>query len=303
MRNIETTSPGLKTHEMRSGSVESRDGTRIGYLQLGHGPAVVVLHGSNESARSHSVLANALADSFTVYLPDRRGRGMSGPYGSDYGMKSEVEDLDAVLTRSGADMAFGVSAGGLIVLETARVRPGLRKLALYEPALLLDGDTHLRWVDRYDREMAEGKVAAALITSLRGLDLGPALFRRMPRRLTEALTSMAMKNEEKGATSDSVTMRRLAPTLHYDALLLKEMAGKIDPYRQVSADVLLAGGGKGLAYLKPTLDALEQTLPHCRRVEFPGLDHGASTDPSSTNRGGRPEVVARELLAFFAEPS
>ena len=53
---------------------------RIGYLRLGQGPAVVLLHGSMESARSHTRLALALADAFTVYLPDRRGRGMSGPY-------------------------------------------------------------------------------------------------------------------------------------------------------------------------------------------------------------------------------
>ncbi len=68
------------TAQMTSGSVASTDGTRIGYLRLGRGPAVVLLHGSNESARSHTQLARALADTFTVYLPDRRGRGMSGPH-------------------------------------------------------------------------------------------------------------------------------------------------------------------------------------------------------------------------------
>jgi pimeloyl-ACP methyl ester carboxylesterase len=64
---------------MTTGSVLSKDGTRIGYLRVGQGPAVVLLHGSNESARSHTQLALALADAFTVYLPDRRGRGLSGP--------------------------------------------------------------------------------------------------------------------------------------------------------------------------------------------------------------------------------
>jgi pimeloyl-ACP methyl ester carboxylesterase len=67
------------TAGMATGSVVSRDGTRIGYLRVGRGPAVVLLHGSNESARSHTQLALALADTFTVYLPDRRGRGMSAP--------------------------------------------------------------------------------------------------------------------------------------------------------------------------------------------------------------------------------
>jgi hypothetical protein len=90
--------------QMTTGSVVSKDGTRIGYLRLGQGPAAVLLHGSNESARSHTGLAVALADAFTLYLPDRRGRGMSGPYGPDYGMRTQVEDLDAVLAESGAQL-------------------------------------------------------------------------------------------------------------------------------------------------------------------------------------------------------
>lgn len=52
-----------------TGSVTSVDGTMIGYLRTGQGPAVVLLHGSNESARSHLQLARALASRFTVYRP------------------------------------------------------------------------------------------------------------------------------------------------------------------------------------------------------------------------------------------
>lgn len=168
----------------------------------------MLLHGSNESARSHTGLAVALADAFTLYLPDRRGRGMSGPYGPDYGMRTEVEDLDAVLAESGAQLVFGVSAGGLVVLEAARTRPAIRKVAVYEPALLMDR------------------------------------------------TNMAMKNEDKKAASDAVTMRKLAPTVRNEGVLLAEMAGTIDTFRAVPADVLLLGGSKkGPAFLRPALDA------------------------------------------------
>lgn len=55
---------------------------------------MVLLHGSNESARSYTQLALALAGAFTVYLPDRCGRGLSGP---DHSMRTEVEDLQAVV--------------------------------------------------------------------------------------------------------------------------------------------------------------------------------------------------------------
>jgi pimeloyl-ACP methyl ester carboxylesterase len=293
----------ITTTEMAAGSVVSRDGTRIGYLRVGRGPAVVLLHGSSESARSHTQLASALADAFTVYLPDRRGRGLSGPHRPDHSMRTEVEDLQAVLTESGAQKVFGVSTGGLIVLETARIQPAIRKIAAYEPGLLMDATRYTGWVSRFDREMAQGKVAAAVITSVRGLDLAPPVFKLMPRPLAVALTNKSMESEERKASGDAVTIRQLAPTLRYEGLLLAETAGTLGTFAEVAADVLLLGGDmKRPAFIKPAYDALARTLPHNRRVRFSGLDHGGSADVSPINRHGKPEIVAPEIRSFFAQP-
>jgi hypothetical protein len=151
--------------------------------------------------------------------------------------------------------------------------------------------------------MAQGKVAAALITSLYGLDLAPPAFKLMGRRLAEALTNRALNSEDKKATSDSVTERKLAPTLRYEGLLLAETAGTIETFAEVAAEVLLLGGDmKRPAFIRPAFDAFAQTLPHNRRVRFPGLDHGGSTDVGPTNRGGKPEVVAPAIRSFFAQP-
>ena len=285
------------------GSVISRDGTIIGYRQLGHGPAVVLLHGSNVSGRDFTQLAEGLADAFTVYLPDRRGRGLSGPYGNDYHMQKEVEDLDALLTGTDAHKVFGVSAGGIICLQAALTLPAIQQIALYEPALLLDGTTHTAWVTRFDQEMAQGKVAAALVTSMKGLELGGAAMNAMPRFLLELITAMALKSEDKKARREDITMRKLAPTLHYDGLLLAEMSGQLERFRALSAEVLLLSGSKGLPFLKPSLDALEKVLPRVvKRVELPGLEHGGSNNPGPTNRGSNPKLVAQELRQFFARP-
>ena len=56
---------------------KSLDGTIIGYRQYGTGPGVVLVNGAMGVAQNYHQLATALADSFTVYSPDRRGRGMS----------------------------------------------------------------------------------------------------------------------------------------------------------------------------------------------------------------------------------
>lgn len=288
--------------DFTTGSVVSHDGTRIGYRQLGQGPAVVLLHGSMESAASHMWLAAALGDVFTVYLPDRRGRGLSGPYGADYSIEREVEDLDALLSHTGARRVFGVSASGLVALQAALTLPGVERVAVYEPALLLDGyDPGLTsWLTRFDAEIAEGKTAAAMVTSLIGLRLGPAFLARIPRWVLETATNAALKSEDKKAAPGDITMRKLAPTLHYEGQLIAEMAGTLDRFRDVPAEVLLLGGSKGLDFLKPALAALEHVLPHATRVEFAGLDHGGSADASKANEGGKPEVVAPELRRFFS---
>jgi pimeloyl-ACP methyl ester carboxylesterase len=283
------------------GHVTSHDGTVIGYRRLGRGPGVVLLHGTMTSGQDFTELAEHLSDAFTVYLPDRRGRGLSGPFGIDYGMRKEVEDLDALLTKTGVRQVYGVSAGGLICLQAALTLPAIQKIALYEPALLPAGTALTGWLARFDQEMAQGKVAEALVTSMKGLRLGGAVLNAMPRRLLVSLTTRAMKSEDTKAKDGEITMRMFAPTLHYDGRLLAEMAGTVENFKAVKAEVLLLSGSKGLTWARAGLDPLARVLPHVvKRVEFPGLEHGGSNNLSKTNRGAKPEMVAQELRRFLA---
>ncbi len=279
-----------------TGSVTSKDGTAIGYRQLGHGPGVVLLHGMMSSGQNHMQLAEALADAFTVYVPDRRGRGLSGPYSEDYSIRKDVEDMDALLTKTGARNVFGVSAGGIISLQAALTLPAIHKVAIYEPPLFINDSVPTAVMTRFDKEMAQGKVAAALITAMKGSQLGPPIFNAMPRWLAERLTTMAMAQDDKNVKGGYIPMRALAPLLHYDFQLVVEKSGKLESFRAIRAEVLLLGGSKSPAYFKVALDALEKVLPRVKRVEFPGLDHAASWN---TDRGGQPELVAQELRRFF----
>src|ERR1700760_1513512 len=289
--------------ELSTGSVTSAHGTTIGYWQTGRGPAVVVLHGSNESAASHTQLAQALASQFTVYLPDRRGRGRSGPHQPGHSMRTEVEDLQAVVAATGAQSVFGVSISALIALRTALVTPSIRQVAAYEPALLLDrSGRYTAWTGRFGQELDRGLTAAALITSMFGFDLAPPALRVLPRRLLVAATNAAMNKEDAQAAAGTVTMRQLAPTIGFEGLLLAELAGSIGWLAEVGADVLLMGGHmKRPAFIRPAFDALARTLPRHRCVQFRGLDHGGSSDPGPTNRAAHPAVVAPEVLSFFAQ--
>ena len=279
-----------------TGSVISKDGTTIGYRQLGRGPGLIVLHGAMESARSHMQLAEALAPSFTVYLPDRRGRGLSGPYGRGYRIGDDIDDMDALLGKTGAHYVFGVSSGAIIWLQAALALPTIRKAVIFEPPLPINGSLPTDFVQRYEREIAQGEVAAALVSAMKGTQMGPPIFNLIPRGLLERLTRTMMASEEKKAGSDDVTMRMLAPTLHYDFQLATEMEGALERFKAIRAEVLLLGGSKSPAYLKAGLDALQKVLPHVTRVELSGVGHGAT---GNSNRGGRPERAGQVLRQFF----
>jgi pimeloyl-ACP methyl ester carboxylesterase len=305
MATTHSTSNGsaASTQQYATDFVTAQDGVLIGYRQLGYGPGVVLLHGAMESAQSHMQLAVALADSFTVYVPDRRGRGLSGPYSKEYSLQNDVADMAALLTKTGARNVFGVSSGADIWLQAALSLPAIQKAALYEPALFADTSTPRAFLTRFDREMSQGKFAAAMVTAMKGAQMGPPIFNALPRWLLESLTGSAIKGEDKKAKPGEITMRMLGSTLHYDFEVVTEMSGRFQDFNAVRADVLLLGGSKSPAYLKNALATLEKVLPNVAgRIEFPGLDHGGSSDVSNTNRGGNPELVARELRRFFAEP-
>jgi len=287
-----------RLHPYETDAVVSHDGTTISYRAFGTGPGVVILHGTMSSAYNHEQLAEALADTFTVYVPDRRGRLLSGPYGPRYCIAREVEDLAAVVARTGARAVFGVSSGGIIALRAAVELPAIRKVAIFEPPMFMDERIVDGFVARYDDEIAEEKTAAALVSAMRGAQMGPPIFNAMPRWLTERLVAMMLKQEDRNGAGAYMPMRALAPTLHYDFALVQEARRKPTPFDHISADVLLMGGSKSPAYLKAALDRLETLLPWAARVELADCDHAASWN---TDRGGRPAAVAAALRRFFAE--
>ena len=121
--------------------VRSKDGTRIAYDRTGDGPAVILVDGAlcSRAMGPMEALAAQLADRFTVFRYDRRGRGESGdtlPYAVD----REVEDLAALIDAAGgsADVC-GVSSGAALALEAANKGLPIRKLVLYEAPFIVDG--------------------------------------------------------------------------------------------------------------------------------------------------------------------
>jgi pimeloyl-ACP methyl ester carboxylesterase len=276
-----------------TGTVRSPDGTVIGYRQLGSGPGLVLVHGGMQASQNLLRLGRALSGRFTVYIPDRRGRGLSGPCRPDHGLPTETSDLQALLGHTGARNVFGLSAGAVIALETARSSPSITKLALYEPPLSFDGVSHTEWVPRYERELAAGKLPAALVTIIKATGDRTAL-RYLPRFLLTGIIALAIRaGQAPPAPPAPVTLRDLIPTMHYDARTVSDAAGPLERFVGLPCDVLLLGGTKSARNLTATLDGLTAVLPHARRVTLPGAGHTAA------DNGGKPDLVAAQLRDFF----
>jgi pimeloyl-ACP methyl ester carboxylesterase len=273
-----------------TGTVRSADGTVIGYRQLGGGPGLVLVHGAMQASQNLLRLGRALSGRFTVYIPDRRGRGLSGPCRPDHALPAEASDLQALLGHTGARNVFGLSAGAVIALETARTSPSVTKLALYEPPLSFDGVSHTQWVPRYERELAAGKLPAALVTIIKATGDRTAL-RYLPRFLLTGIIALAMRPGQ--ARPASVTLRDLIPTMHYDARTVSDATGPLERFAGLPCDVLLLGGTKSARNLTATLDRLTVVLPHARRVTLHGAGHTAA------DNGGKPDLVAAQLCGFF----
>ena len=316
-----------------TGSVRSADGTPVGYRRLGQGPGLVLVHGGGQSAQNLMELARMLAGEFTVYVPDRRGRGSSGPFGAHYGLTVECQDLEALLQESGSALVFGLSSGALVCLDAALSLRQIRSLVLYEPPLSIDHSTPVDWVGRFDREIADGKIGSAMITATRGTQTAPALIRWTPRLLLAPLPNLAAgrsitPTDEGGTPAErpmspplraflrvtlwpirrlaashaaqasaadepAVPLSELVPTMHYDAQLVIDSEGRLEAYRTVDVPVLLLGGSDSPAYLRQTLAALETTLPNVQRIELSGVGHTAP------DNAGEPDRVAAELIRFF----
>jgi pimeloyl-ACP methyl ester carboxylesterase len=144
-------------------SVQSADGTAIGYALSGAGPSLLIVHGSAVDRRSCYLLDSVLAESRRVALMDRRGRGLSKD-GPEYGLAREADDVLAVLGALDPPVHLvGLSFGCLPVLEAAARSDRLSAVTLYEPPIRTPGYPFLSVarMDELGRMIAEGRLTEA----------------------------------------------------------------------------------------------------------------------------------------------
>ncbi|MFD2091872.1 alpha/beta fold hydrolase [Blastococcus deserti] len=250
----------------------SRDGTPIGFRRSGHGPGLVLVHGTSADASRWDPLLPRLEPAVTVYAVDRRGRGASGD-GPDYSLAAEADDLVAVIEAAGAPVdVLGHSYGALCAVEAARLTTGIRRLVLYEPAvrdLAPPGFT-----DRLEELARAGRredVVTMLLRDLAGLT---------EKQLTEvrALPSWA----GRVAAAHTVAREQRA-----------EEGYRFQPARfaGVKVPTLMLTGTESPPEMQESTSLLASALPDVRVRRLAGQGHAAMQTA--------PDLFLREVLGFL----
>src|SRR5438876_784159 len=120
---------------------------------------------------------------------------------------------------------------------TTIAMPSSRRIAVCEPPLFRDRTGPASLLRKFDGEMADGNLGAAMVTAMRGAEMGPGWFRALPKALSARLLAMGMKQEAKQPAGEYPTMRELAPTLHSDFAIVTASSGRLDDFRSIQAEV------------------------------------------------------------------
>ena len=267
--------------------VASADGTAINYQTAGQGPSAIVIPGVLSTAADYASFVDALADTYTVHVIERRGRGLSGPQGNGYSIAKECDDIGAIQQETNATLLFGHSYGGLIALEVARNNRAFSKLAVYEPGVSIGGSISMAWMPAYQHSLAAKHPLDAMVEF--SIGAGPESTRTVPRWLMKFMLPFIIRGHRRQQMFD------LLPANLLEHKEVARLDGTYRNYQQITASVLLMFGGKSrLRWVNQSIEALSETLLSSDTREFPNLDH------FGPDERGRPREVGRVACEFFS---
>ncbi len=259
-------------------STTSKDGTRITYDREGEGPTVIIVDGAlcTRSSGSKPELVKLLAQHFTVYSYDRRGRGDSGDT-KPYAIDREIEDIEALIDETGkAANLYGHSSGAALALEAAlRLGNKVSKLAMFEAPYNDDREAQQAWreyIRQLTTTLAEGRGGDAVALFMKVVGMSPDEIEGM--RHSPAWPAL----------------EAMGPTLAYDHAAVLGAYSTVPAERAANVQVptLVMNGGNSFPFMHNTARTLSKAMPNAQMYTLEGQGHNIS-----------PEALAPVLVKFF----
>jgi pimeloyl-ACP methyl ester carboxylesterase len=254
-------------------TVLSKDGARIAFDRIGQGPPIILVVGAFNDRSTGAPLASFLAERFTTFTYDRRGRGDSGDQ-APYDVERELEDLAALLAAAGGSAhVFGYSSGAILALKAAARGLPIAKLALYEAPFgspLASPDHPARLAQL----IAEGRRGDAV-------EYFQAKVVGIPEDVVARLRHAPFRP----------ALERMAPTLVYDSLITADASIPTALAATIEAPTLVLAGGASFPFMKESARALARALPHGEARILEGQSHDLV-----------PAALGPVLMRFFEGP-
>jgi pimeloyl-ACP methyl ester carboxylesterase len=257
--------------------IKSKDGVSIAYARSGHGPPLVLVHGSTADHTRWAPILPALEARFTVYAVDRRGRGGSSD-ATPYAIEREFDDLATLVDSIGEPVALlGHSYGALCSLEAMLRTSRVRKLVLYEPPIPAGLPIYPPGsIEHLQKLLDQGDQQGVVTTFFTEIV-------RMPPAELKMLRSLPNWEARVAAAHTIPRELRADVSYRFDASRFK---GAKTP------TLLLLGGGSP-PFFKAAIDLVHGAISSTRVVVLPGQQHAAMNTA--------PELFLREVLAFLGE--
>jgi pimeloyl-ACP methyl ester carboxylesterase len=251
--------------------VTSADGASIAFERSGAGPALIAVDaaGSYRAFRPFPPPVKLLAEHFTVYVYDRRGRGASTDT-QPYAIEREVDDLAALIAEAGGSaFVYAFSSGGLLALHAAARGLAIPKLALFEPP-----------IEPTEVPVGESDFTADLAELVAGGRRREAVefFHRgigVPDEIIDQMTPPVW-----------AALEAVAPTLVYDCRLSDAMSLQV--LRSVTVPTLVLDSQGSSPSITESAATVAAALPNSTHRHLPGDWHGVPG-----------EVLAPALTEFF----
>ncbi len=247
------------------------DGEEICSIDTGHGPAVVLVHGSPVSSLEYRAVIARLATHFRVLAPDLLSFGRSsGPHdGADF--TAQATALRHFLDTVGLERyhLVGHDWGGPIgVAAAARRAEQLERLVLLNTSIRADFRPPAYW-----RAMIAPRVGEAAIARANVFSRGLPLLLRAARRNAELRRRYAADLKSPPTRRTILKLERLQG--------YATECGRISEAFCEQPPMTMIVWGSPDPYFRQELKRLSGRLPNAHIVELPGAGHFATEDAAT----------------------
>jgi pimeloyl-ACP methyl ester carboxylesterase len=253
---------GAMPGEPKEASFVEVGGARVRYVDVGKGPAVVMIHGFASSLETWAPVIPELAKTHRVLALDLKGFGWTDRPPGDYSPHAEAQLVSALMEERGISSAAVVahSWGSSVALDLARSEPEkVTQLVLYDAWVY---EEQLPSFFQLSRASGVGELLFALFYDQRPDErLGQAFFdpELVPEELVEGVERALLRPGTKAAALAAARGQRFA-----------EVEGE---YSKVTVPALLLWGREDHVTTLAVGERLSRDLPHARLVVYPRCGH------------------------------